>query len=110
VTYVLYFLGLVIGVAAFIYLLSLYETGKEKVRDMKKPRGADQPKPGEDAVDPRMVFGKRGARAPGERVCPLCGSMLTQFEGLYATPLKTAEGPKILIMGCRYCYKTGEDE
>ncbi|TAL36676.1 MAG: hypothetical protein EPN93_07570 [Spirochaetes bacterium] len=106
-SYLLYLLGFVIGVAIFIYLLTLYESGKEKVRGLQKS-AASAEKAEPDAVDPRMVFGKRGLRAPGERVCPLCGSLLTQMEGLYATPLKTAEGPKILIMGCRYCYKTGE--
>jgi hypothetical protein len=102
-TALLYIVGLVIGAAAFFYLLSAFRSGKEKVMEMtgKKP-------PAKTTVEPGRIS-NLAKRAPGSRTCPLCGSELTKYEALYASVLEEGSGRKILIHGCRYCYKQDED-
>ena len=43
-----------------------------------------------------------------ERTCPVCGSKLSRYEALYASKI-VKDSTKILIYGCRYCYKPDED-
>ena len=59
-----------------------------------------------ELVEPENV-GFRNIRSisPGERICPLCGSILTKYEGLYASKTIESSERKILIMGCKYCFK-----
>lgn len=98
--------GLVIGVSVFVYLLNTYERGKAKfkeIRQGKTPRQEPSVTPGNIAVTTNL------RRAPGERMCPLCRSSLSKYEALYATQVDTKWGPKIMIYGCRYCYKPDED-
>ncbi|MBN1532652.1 MAG: hypothetical protein JXA20_08325 [Spirochaetes bacterium] len=102
-TVLLYILGLLLGAAAFFYLLSAFRSGREKVAAMtgKRPAAKTTVEPGGISNLPR--------RAPGSRTCPLCGSELTKYEALYASILENGTGRKILIHGCRYCYKPDED-
>jgi len=105
--YFLYFIGFVAGVAIFLYLFSLVEDSREKfqkrgttpVSTTKKP--AQQPENDETSV--------RTYTFPRERICPLCGASLTKYEALYASQVKEGENKKILIYGCKYCYKPDED-
>lgn len=101
----LFITGLLVGVSIFAYLLSLYNDGREKIS------GKRGPSPGPRvSVDPKILAGQeRLTRAPGSRMCPLCGSELTKYEALYASQVETGSGKKILIHGCRYCYKPDED-
>jgi hypothetical protein len=102
-TWLLYIVGLILGAAAFFYLLAAFRSGKEKVMEMtgKKPAAKTTVEPGRISNLPK--------RAPGTRTCPLCGSGLTRYEALYASVLEEGTGRKILIHGCRYCYKPDED-
>ena len=103
---VIYIAGLIIGISLFIYLLSTYESGKEKIRQVRRVRSPRQ----EASVTPEKIqVGRTVRRAPGERMCPLCGSSLSKYEALYASQVETKWGPKIMIYGCRYCYKPDED-
>jgi hypothetical protein len=104
-TVLLYVAGLVVGLACFMYFLHLYETGKEKVRTAtgRKPAQA----PAKENLSPNMV--SFAAMAPGERMCPLCRTKLSKYEALYASRMRFSDGDKIMIHGCRYCYKPDED-
>jgi hypothetical protein len=102
----MYLVGGVIAVALFFYLISSYESVKERVKGGGRAGGGDAGPP--IKIEPRNIFMKNMKRPPGARLCPLCGSTLTQFEALYAEQLKGDKGRKILILGCRYCYKEGE--
>jgi hypothetical protein len=103
-TVLLYIAGLIIGVAVFFYILSLARSGKEKIVVMtgKKPEV-------KQVLEPHIVNMPKTNRPPGSRTCPLCGSSLTRYEALYASYIGDASGKKILIHGCRYCYKPDED-
>ncbi|MCU0848346.1 MAG: hypothetical protein MUD12_10710 [Spirochaetes bacterium] len=99
-SYLLYFLGLVIGFIAFIYILRAYESGKGKIKSLSG--GTSR------SVEPKNVTVAKNnflERHPGERMCPVCATRLSRYEVLYATQVDTDTGPKILIHGCGYCYK-----
>ena len=98
----LYLIGLIIGATVFIYLYSSYQQGKEKLKEI---RGQSKPAP---TMNPDMVDFFAIKRAPGARLCPLCGKELTKYEALYASEVEEQGKKKILIHGCRYCYKEQE--
>jgi hypothetical protein len=102
----IYIVGLVIGAAIFMYMLSTYESGKEKV---KKFRQQKSPNPEPSVKSDAITYRDNIKRAPGQRICPLCGSFLSKYEALYASHVETQWGSKIMIYGCRYCYKPDED-
>lgn len=101
--------GLIIGIAVFLYLLSTFQSAREKL-------GAGRSSPPKNTgavrenINPETVqVINRLKRAPGTRMCPLCGSELTRYEALYASHIKNDNKNKIMIFGCRYCYKPEED-
>jgi len=96
----LYLAGFIIGAAIFLYLYSAYQSSKEKIRSFRAP--ASPPAP---TVNPDRIDYFRMPRPPGARICPLCGKELTHFEALYASEVEEDGKKKILIHGCRYCYK-----
>lgn len=102
-TALLYIAGLIIGVAAFLYIMSLMRSGKDKVMEMTGKKSAQK-----TVVEPSRII-NAPKRAPGSRTCPLCGSALTKYEALYASVQADSAGKKILIHGCRYCHKPEED-
>jgi hypothetical protein len=99
----LYLIGLIIGATVFIYLYSSYQSGKEKLREIR-----EQKNPPEPTMNPERVDYFSVKRAPGTRLCPLCGKELTKYEALYASETEEQGKKKILIHGCRYCYKDTE--
>lgn len=102
----IYFAGLVIGATLFLYILSTFRDAKEKLGGDKSPLQAAPP----EQIEPGTIaFRKRPALPPGTRICPMCGSALTKYEGLYATRIDMTNSSKLMIMGCRYCYKEGDD-
>jgi hypothetical protein len=100
----LYLIGLIIGATVFIYLYSGYQRGKDKLKEM---RGQSKPEP---SMNPDLVDYFSIKRAPGTRLCPLCGKELTKYESLYASEVEEQGKKKILIHGCRYCYKEKETD
>ncbi len=100
---ILYLIGLIIGATVFIYLYSTYQSGKEKLKEMREKKDAP-----ETTVNPERVDYFTMARAPGTRLCPLCGKELTKYEALYASETEEQGKKKILIHGCRYCYKEND--
>ncbi|MBN2079112.1 MAG: hypothetical protein JW838_09095 [Spirochaetes bacterium] len=96
----LYLVGLIIGATVFIYLYSAYQTGKEKLKESREEKRPEAPSVNPEAVDYFSI-----PRAPGTRLCPLCGKELTKYESLYASETEEGGKRKILIHGCRYCYK-----
>ncbi len=111
-TVILYLVGLIIGITAFLYIMSSINTIKDK-SNLKnnsniKPK-SDPDLTGKIESVNTSVKNKIINSAPGERICPLCGSSLTRFEALYASHISTDKGKKILIYGCRYCYKPEEN-
>jgi len=102
----LYMAGLLIGITLFLYIYSTIQSGKEKIEEIKNPKKTE---PITDAVEtPYPAF--RNNQPPGSRMCPICGNGLTKYEALYASHIDTTAGKKILIHGCKYCYKPGDEE
>ena len=98
-SFFLYLLGLAAGAAMFFYIVLLYSHGKSKAGRKKT---AVSPQTGNGAVQERQpIF----TIPPGERMCPLCRTMLTKREALYASKIALNDTNKLLILGCRYCYK-----
>lgn len=94
--------GLAIGVSAFLYFVSAMSGIKRWSSTPNKNGGPVQ----KDSIKPEeLTFAGRRKIPPGSRICPLCGSELTKYEGLYASKVIDRAEPKILIMGCRYCFK-----
>lgn len=108
-TAAIYLAGFLIGAAIFLYLFSAYQSGVEKFKTRGDTGG---PKP-DSSESPESLetknFRRLPARAPGTRTCPLCGSELTKYEALYASKNILGGEAKILIHGCRYCYKSDEN-
>lgn len=101
--YLLYFTGFSIGLALFLYALSHYRDGQEKrKRDVRSPGKSAPPRM---KLAPESVTCRDRISGLPPRVCPLCGSVLTQNEALFASPVEGAKGRKIMIFGCRHCYK-----
>ncbi len=98
----IFILGLAIGISAFLYILSAITGGMKKIQQ----NGTSQNKIVKQNIEPETL-GFRGRKTipPGSRICPLCGSELTKYEGLYASKVSDNSELKILIMGCKYCYK-----
>ncbi len=99
----LYIAGLVIGVTVFIYLVSLLNDGKEKIKETTEKIKNN----GEEVKDNALPSTEK--IAPGERICPLCRSKLSKYEALYAAPVAGDKEQKLMIYGCRYCYKDDEN-
>lgn len=98
-SFFLYLAGLGVGTALFLYIVSLYSHGKSRIGRKKT---TTEPKAGGSAVQVRQpVF----TIPPGERMCPLCRTVLTKREALYASRIALNDTNKLLILGCRYCYK-----
>jgi hypothetical protein len=108
VEYVLYIIGFIVGIILFLYALSFYESGKEKIKKRLSPPTAGEERK-QIRVNPQSLSYEEIARLPRERICPLCRSVLTRYEALYASQVVSPKGKKILIYGCRYCYKPEED-
>ena len=101
----LYIAGLVIGVTAFLYLLSILNDGKQRLAGetpKKKEKGGEVKTSNAPGAVVETV-------APGERICPLCRSKLSRYEALYAAPVPGDKEQKLMIYGCRYCYREDED-
>ncbi|MEJ5362921.1 MAG: hypothetical protein WBK20_03430 [Spirochaetota bacterium] len=100
---ILYILSFGAGIAVFLYLLSLYHHIKERPKpDIKQPQKTIQDK---IQLRPQAVDEPVHLK---ERTCPVCGSKLSKYEALYASKI-VKDSTKILIYGCRYCYKPQED-
>ena len=98
----IFILGLAIGVSAFLYILSAI-SGGIKFPGKKTDTGGKAVK--QEMETGTITFRGRKSVPPGTRICPLCGSELTKYEGLYASKITENSEPKILIMGCKYCFK-----
>lgn len=104
-TYLLYFVGFLIAVSAFLYFVNAVDAGERKLKAMKSSAPKNE-KP--EALPVRDVQPLR--MNAGDRTCPLCRSTLTDLEPLYASRNETNGDAKIMIHGCRYCYKPKMDE
>jgi CRISPR/Cas system-associated protein Cas10 (large subunit of type III CRISPR-Cas system) len=102
---ILYLIGLIIGATVFIYLYSSYQSGRETLKEMRGRKNPPAP-----TVNPERVDYFNIPRAPGTRLCPLCGKELSKYEALYASEVEEEGKKKILIHGCKYCYKEKEDK
>jgi hypothetical protein len=106
--YVFYIIGFLVGVILFLYALSFYESGKERIKKkLSPPSGREERQ--QIRVNPQSVSCEEKSQARRERICPLCRAVLTRYEALYASQIVGPKGKKILIYGCRYCYKPEED-
>jgi hypothetical protein len=104
--FLFYLIGLLVGVAVFFYFLSLYHSGADALAARRN--GAPK-KEGGMEIDAAALDPASQQAYPRERVCPLCAAVLTKYEVLYASRVETPGGDKILIHGCRYCHRPGEE-
>ncbi len=102
-----YLVGLVIGAAVFFYVLSLFHSGSDALASR---RTGKKVKSGNMEIDAASLAMRSPQIYPRERVCPLCRAVLTKYEVLYASRHETPEGARILIHGCRYCYRPGDEK
>lgn len=100
-----YFIGFLAGVAVFLYIYSLYHSGKDAI--MRKVNGSGTAE--KISIEPGSIEYSSVQSYPREKRCPLCGAVLSQYEALYASRLEMNAGSKIMIYGCRFCYKPDED-
>ncbi len=101
---IFYILSFGTGIAVFLYLLSLYHTIKERRAKPDHTQSAKKP----IIEKQRIISHSTNEVHLKERTCPVCGSKLTRYEALYASKV-VKDSTKILIYGCRYCYKPDED-
>ncbi len=99
-----YLLGLLLGAAVFFYILSLYHSGADALAARKKGKSN-----GKIELDPNLMEIISRQAYPRERICPLCKAVLTGDDVLYATRVEQPAGPKILIHGCRFCYRPSQE-
>jgi len=100
--YIFFVIGLIIGLVLFLYGLSFYDSSRKKrTRVTPQQRSTSEPL----AVNPQSVLYEEDEQYPRKRICPLCGAVLTKYEALYAAQIEGPSGKKILIYGCRYCYR-----
>lgn len=97
-------MGFIVGIVLFLYALSFYESGKEKIKKRLSPHPEGEERK-QIRVNPQAVSYEEINKLPRERICPLCRAVLTRYEALYASQIVSPQGKKILIYGCRYCYK-----
>ena len=103
----LYISGLLLGVAVFLYLLSIYDSGKNKYnRITGKVKKKNDNERNSKIESKNITCSNLTNIPPGERMCPVCRKSLTKFEPLYASNIETDSGSRVLIYGCGYCYKT----
>lgn len=100
-----YLLGLLLGAAVFFYILSLYHSGVDALAARKKEK-----RDGRIELDPMLAEIVSRQVYPRERICPLCKAILTGDDVLYATRVEQPMGPKILIHGCRFCYRQKRED
>lgn len=118
-SFFIYIFGLLLGIALFLYFLSIYRSGREKLSGLGKKNSAgmngnkgnnakeESIKNDDDTeISPEKIgFRSLSAIPPGSRMCPLCRAPLTKFEPLYAKETGTGSGKKIIIYGCCHCWK-----
>ncbi len=102
----LYLLGCAAGIAVFLYIFSTVNSGKEKIKKLSYSHRSENEKIPEEKKQGHPVF----TIPPGERMCPICRNRLNKYEALYASKIKAGNQDKILIHGCRYCYKEDRPE
>jgi rubredoxin len=105
--YLLYTIGLIVGIGIFIYLTIIIREGKDRIK--RSPNVKPAQPDGDISVEPQSIAYKNMQAYPRERVCPLCGALLSKYESLYAHVMESGEGRKLMIYGCRFCYKQDED-
>jgi len=101
-TAIIYILGLAIGISAFLYVTQVVQSGKDKLKSKKNVKqNSKTPKKN----TPQISNNKTLQIPPGERMCPICRSYLEKWEPLYSSKTNNNGEAKILIHGCKYCYK-----
>ena len=97
-------IGLAISLIVFLNMLS----AKDTVRNLgPKDRKKFDPPGGVDVR--RYMENSKDIQGPRPRICPLCGTMLSQEDFLYAALEPEPDGPRkrqARIYGCRYCFET----
>ena len=103
----LYVVGVAIGVSVFLYFLHALDSGKKKIMRISASEKTVTARPStkNTSAGREQQFSSLKKAHPGERICPLCGSVLTRHEPLYASRYERGNAKKILIHGCRYCFK-----
>lgn len=105
----LYLAGLIIGIALFLYALSFYEDSKEKIKKRLSDGGKIKSDNQEVSINPQTISYQDRQEYPRERFCPICRAVLTRFEALYAFQIEDEKEKKIMIYGCRYCYRPDKE-
>jgi hypothetical protein len=99
----LYASGLIIGIVSFLYIGSFLRDTTEVITQ-KKLLAKQKAK---DEEDRKHFFENLPINKikPGLRICPFCREELSRDEPLYASRVLDNDESKLLIHGCRFCYK-----
>ena len=99
--------GFIFGAIVYLYLLSLFRDISSKNKE-------------KNTIDGDLITGKRESRVaaagkdngekkfPRPRYCPVCKSILSEWDSLFAEMYHNKENPekvKVFIHGCRHCYR-----
>ena len=110
--------GFIIGISAFLYLVSLIDSGKRKAASYSLGKNKLKKTIAGKNIGTNVVVEARQRvdstitqldptekdRIP-KRVCPMCSRTLQRDEPLYATHMDIGKEKKVFIHGCPYCYK-----
>jgi hypothetical protein len=99
----LYVSGLVIGIASFLYIGSFLRDTTETItkKDFFLKLKAKHKKSRKDIFKNSPI----NKINPGLRMCPFCRVKLSRDEPLYASKVFDKNDKKLLIHGCKLCYK-----
>lgn len=90
------FLGVLMALAFYLHFITKINEKEDKFKD------ADI-----EVDEKNKIHTKEKNKDTGlkKRICPLCHSFLEKHESLYAEMYEGEIRPKVIIHGCKYCYK-----
>ena len=92
------FLGALIAVACYLYLMTRINNTKNKFKNADiEVEDKERKKHSEVKLEHKEAGLKK-------RFCPLCNSLLKKDETLFAEMYEGDPRPRVIINGCRYCY------
>lgn len=94
------FLGILIALAFYLHFVTKMN---EKADHNEKLDQADVEL--ENEADNNGNKTEEKPKGLKQRICPLCGSQLEKHQSLYAEMYEGTHRPKVIIHGCRFCYK-----
>ncbi len=89
-------LGIVIGLIILLFLMNIKYSVEEKSYKKKKVSKVNEDREEELGTRPRY--------------CPVCNSRLGPKDVIYAEIFQSEPRDKVVIKGCKYCYRLSPEE